>query len=70
MADSPMARLRLANAFVREFSIDEEPLLHMVVDNLSAASPEESDPADRAYAFWPTRFYVVDRGGKVSSRGH
>ena len=53
-------RLSLANSFVSEYSIDKEPLLHMVVDNLSDMSPHESDPADRAYAFWPTRFYVVD----------
>ena len=63
-------RLSLANSFVSEYSIDKEPLLHMVVDNLSDMSPHESDPADRAYAFWPTRFYVVDSCGKISYKAN
>eukprot|EP01047_Picozoa_sp_COSAG01_P054756 COSAG01_NODE_6021_length_3898_cov_35.243485_5_plen_93_part_00 len=61
-------RLNVANEFVREFAIDAEPLLHMVVDDLSA-DPQGCDPADRAYAFWPTRFYVVD-SGEVSFKAH
>ena len=59
-------RLSIANDFVREFSIDTEPLLHLVVDELSTNNEQESNPVDRAYAFWPTRFYVVDAGGEVA----
>lgn len=51
-------RLAIANDFVKRFRYPV-PLLVDPIDN----------PANKLYAGWPERFYVIDEGGKIVYKG-
>jgi hypothetical protein len=51
-------RLAIANDFVKRFDYPV-PLLVDPIDN----------PANRLYAGWPERFYVIDEQGKIVYKG-
>ena len=55
-------RIGIAQDFVNEFSITDE--IPLVVDDLRSGEHDcaQDNPVDKAYAMWPTRFYVVRSG--------
>ena len=59
-------RISIAQDFVNEFGLSDE--IQLVVDDLRSGegdcAPQHDNPVDKAYALWPTRFYVV-QGGAV-----
>lgn len=51
-------RVRIANDFVKRFHYD----IPLVVDPIE-------NPANKAYAGWPERFYIVDEQGTIAYKG-
>ena len=56
-------RISIAQDFVNEFGLSDE--IQLVVDDLRSREhdcAQHDNPVDKAYAMWPTRFYVVRSG--------
>ena len=56
-------RISIAQDFVNEFGLSDE--IQLVVDDLRSGEhdcAQHDNPVDKAYAMWPTRFYVVQSG--------
>lgn len=51
-------RVRIASDFVKRFHYD----IPLVVDPIE-------NPANKAYAGWPERFYIVDEAGTIVFKG-
>jgi type I thyroxine 5'-deiodinase len=51
-------RVTIANDFVRRFKYP----IPLVIDPMD-------DPAEKAYAGWPERFYIIDRAGVIVYKG-
>ncbi len=51
-------RVRIANDFVKRFHYE----IPLVVDPIE-------NPANKAYAGWPERFYIVDEQGTIAYKG-